>query len=87
MQELLQQLELPSAPGDANAAAKEEAGGRPRAVLALQEDSTLNEELTGTGGNPLVETERDRLIRLVPPNATSFDMPRVIGSRNAWKCH
>ncbi|BDA48603.1 probable DNA excision repair protein ERCC-6 [Coccomyxa sp. Obi] len=59
-------LEAATAPTPASESAEVQegrgVGHEPGAVL--QEDSTLEDQLNANEGNPLVETERDRLIRL-----------------------
>jgi hypothetical protein len=58
-QELLQ-----SVPGAADGCQEGTTYDAP-APAALREDTTLDEELDAVSAHPLVETERDRLIRLV----------------------
>ncbi len=60
-------LEAASAPAPASESAEvhEGRGLGHEPGAALQEDSSLEDQLNANEGNPLVETERDRLIRLV----------------------
>ena len=49
----------------AGEAAEGKAAEEARAAVALMEDGGLDEELNAAGSSAMVETERDRLIRLV----------------------
>ena len=51
--------------GEGGGAAEGKAAEEARAAVALLEDGGLDEELNAAGSSAMVETERDRLIRLV----------------------
>ncbi len=65
MQEALEATLSSSSAEDTTAVAPEEVRAADGPGAVLQEDTTLDEELDAASGAPLVETERDRLIRLV----------------------